>query len=177
MYVDRVQTESITKERSLTRGCYCRSSCWCCFQLTSAFTSPSTLKATNFKSLLEPSQFISSIHFHKTLYVLHLTFFAWTEFVWEMSTSDDYEGLAYWVRWQVPVCALIFTVPAVVAVKFIKKLKAEPLNHTDLWIPCWRNLNPLWLLVYRAFAFVCLAWVLYEVFATIGGYAFYFYTQ
>jgi len=94
-----------------------------------------------------------------------------------MSISDDNEGLQYWVRWQVPVCALIIALPAVEAVKFIKKLKAEPLNHTDLWNPCWRNLNPLWVLVYRAFAFVCLSWVLYEVILLTKAYAFYFYTQ
>lgn len=94
-----------------------------------------------------------------------------------MSISDDREGFGYWLRWQVPVCALVVVLPAVYAVKFVKKLKAEPLNYSDLWTPCWRNLNPVWLLYYRAFAFVCLAWMLYEMFAFAGAFAFFFYTQ
>ncbi|KAG7971141.1 hypothetical protein I3843_07G120900 [Carya illinoinensis] len=94
-----------------------------------------------------------------------------------MSISDGDEGFSYWVRWQVPVCALVIGGPAFFAVKFVRKLKAEPLHYNDLWTPCWRNLNPLWLLIFRAFAFVCLAWVLYEIVSVAGAFAFYFYTQ
>lgn len=103
--------------------------------------------------------------------------FSGVEFVWEMSISDSDEGFRYWVRWQVPVCALIIGGPAFLAVRFVRNLKAEPLNYNDLWTPCWRNLNPLWLLIFRAFAFVCLAWVLYEIVSVAGAFAFYFYTQ
>ncbi|KAF5931479.1 hypothetical protein HYC85_032352 [Camellia sinensis] len=62
-------------------------------------------------------------------------------------------GLEYWVRWQVPVCALIFILPTVVAVRLLKRVQSQPLKSTDLWLPCWRNLNPLWLLFFRVFAF------------------------
>ncbi|KAH7516932.1 hypothetical protein FEM48_Zijuj09G0008200 [Ziziphus jujuba var. spinosa] len=92
-----------------------------------------------------------------------------------MSTS---QGFGYWVRWQVPVCALIFIVPAVIALNFIRKGNAEPLKSSVLWKPCWRNLNPLWLLFYRAFACLCLAWTLYSMVSSHGAFVlYYFYTQ
>ncbi|XP_015891821.2 uncharacterized protein LOC107426215 isoform X1 [Ziziphus jujuba] len=92
-----------------------------------------------------------------------------------MSTS---QGFGYWVRWQVPVCALIFIVPAVIALNFIRKGNAEPLKSCVLWKPCWRNLNPLWLLFYRAFACLCLAWTLYSMVSSHGAFVlYYFYTQ
>ncbi|KAF3436590.1 hypothetical protein FNV43_RR23682 [Rhamnella rubrinervis] len=81
------------------------------------------------------------------------------------------------VRWQVPVCALVFIIPAVVALKFIMKEKTEPLKFSHLWRSCWRDLNPLWLLFYRAFACLCLAWILYNIVALHGAFAFFFYTQ
>ncbi|KAA8549035.1 hypothetical protein F0562_000719 [Nyssa sinensis] len=86
-------------------------------------------------------------------------------------------GWEYWLQWQVPVCALIFVVPSLVAVILINRVNREPLNSGDLWIPCWRNLNPLWLLFYRAFAFTFMAFLLYQIVALDGAFAFYFYTQ
>ncbi|PON43203.1 Protein rolling stone [Parasponia andersonii] len=84
----------------------------------------------------------------------------------------------YWVQWQVPVCALIFIMPAVIALKYVNKGKrGEALRSFDLWNCCWRHLNPLWLLFYRAFAFVCMAWMLCQMVAIDGPFAFYFYTQ
>ncbi|THG12308.1 hypothetical protein TEA_001495 [Camellia sinensis var. sinensis] len=87
-------------------------------------------------------------------------------------------GLEYWVRWQVPVCALIFILPTVVAVRLLKRVQSQPLKSTDLWLPCWRNLNPLWLLFFRVFAFASMAFLLYHIVLVLGGaFAFYFYTQ
>uniref|UniRef100_A0A5B7BU88 Transmembrane protein n=1 Tax=Davidia involucrata TaxID=16924 RepID=A0A5B7BU88_DAVIN len=86
-------------------------------------------------------------------------------------------GWEYWLQWQVPVCALIFVVPTLVAVILVNRVNREPLNSGDLWIPCWRNLNPLWLLFYRAFAFTFMALLLYQILALDGAFAFYFYTQ
>ncbi|KAF8401240.1 hypothetical protein HHK36_012172 [Tetracentron sinense] len=94
----------------------------------------------------------------------------------EMAKTDD-EGLGYWLRWQVPVCALIFVVPAVLAVVLIRRVNRAPLNVNDLWIPCWRKLHPIWLLIYRAFVFVFMFWLLYLIVAEHGAFAFYFYTQ
>lgn len=86
-------------------------------------------------------------------------------------------GFGYWVRWQVPVCAVVFVIPAVVALKLIMKGNTEPLKFSLLWRSCWRDLNPLWLLFYRAFACLCLAWILYNMVTLHGAFAFYFYTQ
>ncbi|XWS76705.1 hypothetical protein CRYUN_Cryun01aG0200600 [Craigia yunnanensis] len=93
-----------------------------------------------------------------------------------MWNSND-EGLGYWLRWQVPVCALIIAAPSVLASYVIKEVKTDPLFFDDFWKPRWRKLNPCWLLCYRAFAFICLARILYEVVALEGAFAFYFYTQ
>lgn len=93
-----------------------------------------------------------------------------------MSNSDK-EGLAYWLRWQVPVCALIILVPTSLTLCLIMKAKAKPLFLDDLWTSCWRKLNPVWLLIYRAFAFLCLAFMLKAAVTFDGAFAFYFYTQ
>ncbi|GMH28015.1 hypothetical protein Nepgr_029858 [Nepenthes gracilis] len=96
-----------------------------------------------------------------------------------MAKSEEIVGLEYWLKWQVPVCALIIVIPFVISLISIKRRKstADPLNNNDLWLPCWRKLNPIWLLIYRALAFLCMAWLLYEMIAFAGFLAFYFYTQ
>ncbi|EXB44441.1 hypothetical protein L484_013859 [Morus notabilis] len=95
--------------------------------------------------------------------------------------SKQQKGLEYWVQWQVPVCAAIIVIPAMVALNYIKNQNNKK-NHTvlrsfDLWNSCWRNLNPLWLLLYRAFSFLFLASLLYNMVAITGAFAFFFYTQ
>ncbi|XP_059659334.1 uncharacterized protein LOC132306110 isoform X1 [Cornus florida] len=92
------------------------------------------------------------------------------------SEEEEGVGLEYWLQWHVLVCALIFVVPAVVALILIKK-KREPLSSVHLWVPCWRNLNPLWLLFYRAFAFTSMAFLLFQTVSVYGVSVFYFYTQ
>ncbi|GFZ19347.1 hypothetical protein Acr_28g0000520 [Actinidia rufa] len=93
--------------------------------------------------------------------------------------SAERLGLEYWIRWQVPVCALIFILPTLVALRLAKtRFNKQPLHSSDLWIPCWRNLNPLWLLSFRASAFASMAFMLYQVLLVLGGaFSFYFYTQ
>lgn len=90
------------------------------------------------------------------------------------------KGLEYWLQWQVPLCAVIIVIPAVVALNYIRKdnkNNARTLRSFDLWNSCWRNLNPFWLLLYRAFAFVFLASLLYNMLAVTGAFIFFFYTQ
>ncbi|GMN52230.1 hypothetical protein TIFTF001_021364 [Ficus carica] len=90
------------------------------------------------------------------------------------------KGLEYWLQWQVPLCAVIIVIPAVVALNYIRndnKNNARTLRSFDLWNSCWRNLNPFWLLLYRAFAFACLTSLLYNMFAVTGAFIFFFYTQ
>ncbi|OVA16681.1 hypothetical protein BVC80_1543g123 [Macleaya cordata] len=87
------------------------------------------------------------------------------------------EGFDYWLQWQVPVCALIIIIPAIVAVILIYKSKRAHLSVYDLWVPCWKELNPLWLLIYRALVFVIMFCLLSLDVALHGAYSFYFYTQ
>lgn len=88
-------------------------------------------------------------------------------------------GFHYWWRWQVPLCALIISLPGIIcAILIKKKLKTgDPLENCCLWIPCWKGLNPRWLLLYRALAFFSMAWLLYQMVASDGLFSFYFYTQ
>ncbi|CAI9785565.1 unnamed protein product [Fraxinus pennsylvanica] len=98
----------------------------------------------------------------------------------ERSQAKNVLGFDYWLQWQVLVCALIFLLPAAVAVFLLKKRTSagsNPLNSTDLWVPCWRNLSPKWLLFYRAIAFVSMSFLLYEIAAAFGFFVFFFYTQ
>ncbi|XP_021768644.1 uncharacterized protein LOC110732964 [Chenopodium quinoa] len=88
----------------------------------------------------------------------------------------------YWMKWQVPICGLIIVIPAAVANNLIKKRirNGEDETHKSkliLWVPCWRNLNPKWLLLYRASAFITMAYLLYQMILFSGLFAFYFYTQ
>ncbi|KAH9625817.1 hypothetical protein KSS87_020471 [Heliosperma pusillum] len=83
----------------------------------------------------------------------------------------------------VPVCGLIMIIPAAVALKLITNnqqqhhLDGDDVSMEDLWVPCWSNLNPKWLLVYRALAFVTMSYILYQMLLFAGLLAFYFYTQ
>ncbi|XP_068660609.1 uncharacterized protein [Aristolochia californica] len=91
--------------------------------------------------------------------------------------TDDELGLQYWLRWQVPVCALIFVIPAIIAVVFVFREKRAPLSSVDLWMPCWRRLHPLWLLGYRAIVFFLMSFILLRMVVDRGIFEFYFYTQ
>ncbi|CAI9104860.1 OLC1v1003643C1 [Oldenlandia corymbosa var. corymbosa] len=105
----------------------------------------------------------------------------------EEATPAATDNQSYWLRWQVPVCALIFILPALVSVTLIinrnRRIKAPlgPSNsiptHHHLWVPCWRFLHPRWLLIYRALAFFTMAAMLYQFIITLGLFTFFFYTQ
>nr|XP_043621719.1 uncharacterized protein LOC122593385 isoform X2 [Erigeron canadensis] len=84
-------------------------------------------------------------------------------------------GLEYWLQWQVFVCALIIIIPSLVFIKFIKNTPTT--NYYHLWLPCWRNLHPRWLFLYRLFAFLSMAYLLYLILAAFGPFVFFFYTQ
>ncbi|KAF5177115.1 transmembrane protein [Thalictrum thalictroides] len=97
-----------------------------------------------------------------------------------MVFSNDVEagsGLEYFLRWQVAVCALIIFLPTIGAFVLLSRLQKPHLNSSDLWLPCWRNLNPVWLLIYRALVVSCMSWLLYEVTILYGVPIFFFYTQ
>lgn len=88
-------------------------------------------------------------------------------------------GLQYWLQWQVLVCALIILLPAIISLKFIiAKNNNKPVTNTyHLWMPCWRNLHPIWLLFYRLFSFISMAYLLLQIVLAFGPFVFYFYTQ
>ncbi|KAK9136597.1 hypothetical protein Sjap_007191 [Stephania japonica] len=86
-------------------------------------------------------------------------------------------SLDYWLRWQVPVCALIILAPPIIAAILISRIQRAPIKASDLWIPCWRGLNPIWILLYRVSVFAFMAWMLSRVAAHDGPWAFFFYTQ
>ncbi|KAL2935125.1 Lipase 2 [Bienertia sinuspersici] len=95
-------------------------------------------------------------------------------------SSNEEVGFNYWMKWQVPVCGLIIAIPTAIAIKFIKSKPRNPQSHNlneILWISCWRNLNPKWLLLYRALAFLSMAYLLFQMLLFSGLFAFYFYTQ
>ncbi|PIA60828.1 hypothetical protein AQUCO_00300393v1 [Aquilegia coerulea] len=93
------------------------------------------------------------------------------------SSEEESGGLEYFLRWQVPICALIIILPTIGAFVVISRIQKPHLNSSDLWIPCWKNLNPVWLLIYRALVFCIMAWVLYEITSLYGATVFLFYTQ
>ncbi|KAI3449349.1 hypothetical protein Pfo_006014 [Paulownia fortunei] len=96
------------------------------------------------------------------------------------NTNEAALGVDYWLQWQVLVCALIFVLPTAIAIILLRKRDGggrDPLKPADLWAPCWRNLHPRWLLFYRAFAFVAMAFLLYQTVAAFGFFVFFFYTQ
>ncbi|KAL8236168.1 hypothetical protein R6Q59_017248 [Mikania micrantha] len=87
-------------------------------------------------------------------------------------------GLEYWLQWQVLVCGLIFLLPALISIRFIVKNSNTPTtNSYDLWMPYWMNLHPIWLLIYRVFSFISMAYLLYQIVLRFGVFVFYFYTQ
>ncbi|XP_011079496.1 uncharacterized protein LOC105163000 isoform X2 [Sesamum indicum] len=99
-----------------------------------------------------------------------------------MDNSDAKEilGLKYWLQWQVLVCALILLLTTALAILLLRKRGSRErasLKPPDLWTPCWRNLHPRWLLFYRAFAFIAMAYLLYQTVAAFGFFVFFFYTQ
>ncbi|CAN6569856.1 unnamed protein product [Malus baccata var. baccata] len=95
-----------------------------------------------------------------------------------MWSEGEVPVLGYWLQWQVLVCALIIAAPATVALKFAWKGKPEPpLKSVELWGTCWRTLDPLWLLFYRAFAFVLMAKLLFDTTSQFGLFSLVFYTQ
>ncbi|WOL15796.1 hypothetical protein Cni_G24577 [Canna indica] len=92
--------------------------------------------------------------------------------------GEGEQGMGYWLRWQVPVCALILAVPSAASVAVIVRAgRLDRISSTDLWVSCWKVVNPFWLLGLRALALSILCWLLSRVVLLDGAFAFYFYTQ
>ncbi|KAL3616679.1 hypothetical protein CASFOL_039073 [Castilleja foliolosa] len=72
---------------------------------------------------------------------------------------------------------LIFILPAAIAIRLLRKRTGDVIDPSDLWVPCWRNLHPRWLLIYHAFSFLAVAFYLYQTVAEFGFFVFFFYTH
>ncbi|XP_078436135.1 protein rolling protein isoform X2 [Wolffia australiana] len=85
--------------------------------------------------------------------------------------------MEYWNRWQVPVCAMIIFIPAVVAAVLAYRKKEIRPRAANLWCPCWRRFPAVWLLCFRGFFFISMACALSLMIRAHGLSSFYFYTQ
>lgn len=91
-------------------------------------------------------------------------------------------GLDYWLQWQVLVCALIVFIPTIISLNLIiktsrRQVKQQQLKSCDLWLPCWKNLHPKWLLLYRVIAFCFMALLLCQTVVSFGPFICFYYTQ
>lgn len=129
-----------------------------------------------------PAKESSCWFFHGLYTLLALFYFYFPSTKTKRETEMSALGLDYWLQWQVFVCALIFIIPTTIALRFIinkRRKENEPIiiKSTDLWIPCWRNLHPIWLLSFRASALVAMAFMIYQTVVNLGFFVFLFYTQ
>ncbi|EPS73219.1 hypothetical protein M569_01536 [Genlisea aurea] len=86
-------------------------------------------------------------------------------------------SLDYWLKPQVLISALIFSIPAAVAVSLLLSKRSSTVRSSDLSTTCWKDLHPRWLLLYRALAFLAMAVLLYQITSSFGLTVFFFYTQ
>lgn len=103
--------------------------------------------------------------------------FFWVLWALAIPSEMSAQGFGYWLQWQVGLCAVIIAGPSLVALKYVNNSKQEPLNSVDLWKTCWKSVDPIWLLFYRACAFLCLTKMLYDFFAIFPMFTLVFYTQ
>lgn len=91
---------------------------------------------------------------------------------------EEGQGLEYWMRWQVPVSALAFLLPAAIAFPLLlSREKKSSVKLIELWIPCWRSFHPVYLLFYRAIVLCITSSILACLLVRRGFLEFYFYTQ
>ena len=97
-----------------------------------------------------------------------------------LNTVGDAVGLDYWLQWQVLVCALIIIIPLGISLKITIRSSGnvhQQLKSCDLWLPCWKNLHPKWLLLYRVIAFCFMALLLCQTVVSFGPFICFYYTQ
>lgn len=105
----------------------------------------------------------------------------------------DSNTLNFWLNWRVGLCGLWLLIAFVVSSILIRKYEGSKKSEADsnqdgkkavgflyedeAWITCLKQINPIWLLVYRLIAFLLLL-VLLILNIVIDGFGiFYFYTQ
>ncbi|GER56820.1 sulfite exporter TauE/SafE family protein [Striga asiatica] len=120
-----------------------------------------------------------------------LTFITGSTRSWQPALTVDTTNASYWLNWRVLLCSIWILMSMVFASLLISKheyrqssnenqQEEEPagvLYEDEVWRPCLKSINPVWLLGYRVFAFVVLSLMLILNVVVDGGAIFYFYTQ
>ncbi|KAH7678584.1 hypothetical protein IHE45_06G006000 [Dioscorea alata] len=82
----------------------------------------------------------------------------------------------FWDKWNAASIGALVISPVPLLVLII--LERAALRWSALWLPCWRSMHPLWILVFRSCAALCMSWFLYSRMVLLDGiFAFYYYTQ
>ncbi|XP_054821158.1 uncharacterized protein LOC129320044 isoform X1 [Prosopis cineraria] len=113
---------------------------------------------------------------------------------WQPIMTADTTTRSYWVNWKVLVCAIWVLITAMCSIFLTWKYEtlrnsrrgnredqqeetSRVLYEDETWRPCLKGVHPVWLLVFRVFAFIVLLVLLIITAVTDGGSIFYFYTQ
>jgi hypothetical protein len=107
--------------------------------------------------------------------------------------NPDTTALDYWLNWRFLLCAIWVLTPMVLSFymiwryEYLEGLKAEgsetPINtsqflHGDeAWMPCVKEIHPIWLLLFRVFAFFLLLVAVVSDVVIHGSDLFFYYTQ
>ncbi|KAL3624262.1 hypothetical protein CASFOL_033078 [Castilleja foliolosa] len=96
----------------------------------------------------------------------------------------DPTKLSYWLNWSVFLCALWVLTPVVVASYLIWKYEHSDnldsggtANYSISWKPCLKQIHPVFLMVFRVFAFCLLLTAVSFDIAIYGLELFYYYTH
>jgi len=114
---------------------------------------------------------------------------------WQPIMTADTTTQSYWLNWRVLVCAILVLFSAIISSLIILKYEvsrkkatrngnkegeketSSTLYEDEIWRPCLKGINPVWLLGFRVFAFAVLLVLLILIATEDGGSIFYFYTQ
>ncbi|KAL8256935.1 hypothetical protein R6Q59_028976 [Mikania micrantha] len=124
---------------------------------------------------------------------------------WQPMTGADTTTSSYWLNWRVFLCC-VWILTAMGMASYLITRYERPLNrksrnrgdydddddhddddHVDdyggvlyddeLWKPCLKGIHPVWLMIYRIFAFIVLLILIILNAIVDGGSIFYYYTQ
>ncbi|KAJ1687423.1 hypothetical protein LUZ63_018813 [Rhynchospora breviuscula] len=97
--------------------------------------------------------------------------------------STDTNTLQYWINWRFLLCVVWVLCPMVAAAVLICKYEGPShgpgvgvVYSDESWRPCFKHLNPAWLLVYRLLSFFFLLSLLFLNFSVDGLDSLFYYT-
>ncbi|KAJ3702382.1 hypothetical protein LUZ61_006087 [Rhynchospora tenuis] len=95
----------------------------------------------------------------------------------------DTNTLQYWINWRFLLCTVWVICPMVAAAILIRKYEGPSrgpgvgvVYSDEAWRPCFKHLNPAWLLAYRLLSFFFLLSLLFLNFAVDGLDSLFYYT-